>query len=112
MLSGLRAPTSGSVTFEGRDITQVKAHEFSAMGISHVPEGRRIFPVMTVEENLEMGAFARRGSLGDDLDEIYTQFPILEGPSQTAGLEPLGWRTADVGDRPRVDVETSVAPSR
>jgi branched-chain amino acid transport system ATP-binding protein len=90
MLSGLRAPTSGSVTFEGRDITQVKAHEFSAMGISHVPEGRRIFPVMTVEENLEMGAFARRGSLGDDLDEIYTQFPILKDRRKQLGSNLSG----------------------
>jgi branched-chain amino acid transport system ATP-binding protein len=90
MLSGLRAPTSGSVTFEGRDITQVKAHEFSAMGISHVPEGRRIFPVMTVEENLEMGAFARRGSLSDDLDEIYTQFPILKDRRKQLGSNLSG----------------------
>ena len=90
MLSGLRAPTSGSVTFEGRDITQVKAHEFSAMGISNVPEGRRIFPVMTVEENLEMGAFARRGSLGDDLDEIYTQFPILKDRRKQLGSNLSG----------------------
>jgi len=46
------------------------------MGISHVPEGRRIFPVMTVQENLEMGAFARKGSLSDDLEEIYATFPF------------------------------------
>jgi branched-chain amino acid transport system ATP-binding protein len=90
MLSGLRAPYSGSVTFEGHDITQVKAHEFSAMGISHVPEGRRIFPVMTVEENLEMGAFARRGSLSDDLDEIYTQFPILKDRRKQLGSNLSG----------------------
>lgn len=90
MLSGLRTPTSGSVTFEGRDITQVKAHDFSAMGISHVPEGRRIFPVMTVEENLEMGAFARRGALGDDLDEIYTTFPILKDRRKQLGSNLSG----------------------
>jgi branched-chain amino acid transport system ATP-binding protein len=90
MLSGLRAPVSGSVTFEGRDITQVKAHEFAAMGISHVPEGRRIFPVMTVEENLEMGAFARRGALGDDLEEIYTTFPILKDRRKQLGSNLSG----------------------
>ena len=90
MLSGLRAPVSGKVTFEGRDITQVKAHEFAAMGISHVPEGRRIFPVMTVEENLEMGAFARRGALGDDLDEIYTIFPILKDRRKQLGSNLSG----------------------
>jgi branched-chain amino acid transport system ATP-binding protein len=90
MLSGLRTPFSGSVMFEGRDVTQVKAHEFAAMGISHVPEGRRIFPVMTVEENLEMGAFARRGSLGDDLDEIYTTFPILKDRRKQLGSNLSG----------------------
>jgi branched-chain amino acid transport system ATP-binding protein len=90
MLSGLRAPVSGSVTFEGIDITQVKAHEFAAMGISHVPEGRRIFPVMTVEENLEMGAFARKGSLTDDLDEIYVTFPILKDRRKQLGSNLSG----------------------
>jgi branched-chain amino acid transport system ATP-binding protein len=90
MLSGLRTPFSGSVTFEGRDVTQVKAHEFAAMGISHVPEGRRIFPVMTVEENLEMGAFARRGSLGDDLEEVYTIFPILKDRRKQLGSNLSG----------------------
>jgi branched-chain amino acid transport system ATP-binding protein len=90
MLSGLRAPVSGSVTFEGIDITQVKAHEFAAMGISHVPEGRRIFPVMTVEENLEMGAFARKGSLTDDLEEIYVTFPILKDRRKQLGSNLSG----------------------
>ena len=90
MLSGLRAPVSGSVTFEGHDITQVKAHEFAALGISHVPEGRRIFPVMTVEENLEMGAFARRGSLSDDLEEIYVMFPILKDRRKQLGSNLSG----------------------
>ena len=52
MISGLHAPSSGSIMFEGRDITNVKAHEFSSFGISHVPEGRRIFGRMTVEEGV------------------------------------------------------------
>jgi branched-chain amino acid transport system ATP-binding protein len=90
MLSGLRAPVSGTVTFEGNDITQVKAHEFAALGISHVPEGRRIFPVMTVEENLEMGAFARHGSLSDDLEEIYVMFPILKDRRKQLGSNLSG----------------------
>ena len=78
MVSGLHPPASGSITYEGRDITKVKAHEFVSMGISHVPEGRRVFPRMTVEENLEMGAFRRSGPLRDDMEEIYAQFPILK----------------------------------
>jgi len=56
----------------------VKAHNFTALGISHVPEGRRIFPQMTVEENLDMGAFGRKGSYSDDIERMYTIFPILK----------------------------------
>ncbi len=78
MLSGLHAPSEGQITFDGRDITRVKAHDFSALGISHVPEGRRIFPQMTVEENLDMGAFGRKGSYHDDLERMYSIFPILK----------------------------------
>ena len=78
MLSGLHAPSEGKITFKGEDITRVKAHNFSAMGISHVPEGRRIFPQMTVEENLEMGAFVRRGGHAHDIERMYGIFPILK----------------------------------
>lgn len=78
MLSGLHAPASGQIVFEGKDISMTKAHQFTSLGISHVPEGRRIFPQMTVEENLEMGAFGRRGSFSDDTERMYTTFPILK----------------------------------
>jgi branched-chain amino acid transport system ATP-binding protein len=90
MISGLHAPSSGSIMFEGRDITNVKAHEFSSFGISHVPEGRRIFGRMTVEENLEMGAFQRRGSLTDDIEEIYGMFPILKERRKQMGANLSG----------------------
>ncbi len=78
MLSGLHAPSSGSITFEGQDVTKVKAHMFSSLGISHVPEGRRIFPQMTVQENLEMGAFGRKDNYDDDMERMFTLFPILK----------------------------------
>ena len=78
MLSGLHSPVSGSIHFEDRDVTHTKAHEFTNLGISHVPEGRRIFASMTVEENLEMGAFNRKGSYSDDMDKMYETFPILK----------------------------------
>ena len=78
MLSGLHSPSSGSIVFEGHDITKVKAHQFSSMGISHVPEGRRIFPQMTVLENLEMGAFGRKDNDDADLERMFTLFPILK----------------------------------
>ena len=78
MLSGLHAPEGGQIVFEGQDVTTTKAHDFTALGISHVPEGRRIFPQMSVEENLEMGAFGRRGSFADDMEKMYETFPILK----------------------------------
>ena len=78
MLSGLHAPATGKIIFEGQDITNTKAHQFVALGIAHVNEGRRIFPQMTVEETLEMGAFTRSGSFSDDMDRMYETFPILK----------------------------------
>ena len=90
MISGLHAPESGSVVYEGRDISNVKALELVTMGISHVPEGRRVFPRMTVEENLEMGAFRRSGPLRDDIEEIYTQFPILKERRKQPGANLSG----------------------
>lgn len=85
MLSGLHAPAEGSITFQGNDITNVKAHDFVKLGISHVPEGRRIFPAMTVEENLDMGAFTRKGSFHDDLEKMYATFPILKDRRKQLG---------------------------
>jgi branched-chain amino acid transport system ATP-binding protein len=85
MLSGLHAPASGRITFEGRDITTVKAHDFTSLGISHVPEGRRIFPQMTVAENLEMGAFNRKDHYADDIEKMYTMFPILKERAKQLG---------------------------
>ena len=90
MISGLHAPVSGTVMYEGRDISKVKAHELVLLGISHVPEGRRVFPRMTVEENLEMGAFRRSGPLRDDMEEIYTQFPILKERRKQPGANLSG----------------------
>jgi branched-chain amino acid transport system ATP-binding protein len=90
MLSGLHAPASGQILFEGEDVTRTKAHEFSKLGISHVPEGRRIFPQMSVEENLEMGAFNRRGSTSDDRDHMYETFPILKERRKQLGANLSG----------------------
>jgi branched-chain amino acid transport system ATP-binding protein len=77
-VSGLLSPTAGGITFDGRQISGLKAHEIVALGISHVPEGRRVFPRMSVLENLKMGAYLRRGSLTDDLDRVFTLFPVLK----------------------------------
>jgi branched-chain amino acid transport system ATP-binding protein len=90
MLSGLHSPSSGTILFEGQDVTATKAHLFTSLGISHVPEGRRIFPQMTVEENLEMGAFRRRGGYSDDMERMYAIFPILKERRKQLGANLSG----------------------
>ena len=77
-ISGLVHPSSGTIRFDGRDIDQLPPHEVVALGIGHVPEGRRIFPRLSVIENLEMGAYRRKGKLNEDFERIFTIFPILE----------------------------------
>jgi branched-chain amino acid transport system ATP-binding protein len=77
-VSGLLRPASGHIVFEGRPIDAMPAHEIVAAGIGHVPEGRRIFPRMSVVENLEMGAYQRKGSLKDDIARVFSLFPVLE----------------------------------
>jgi branched-chain amino acid transport system ATP-binding protein len=89
-LSGLQAPSAGTVSFEGRRIDAVPAHEIVQLGIAHVPEGRRIFPRMTVRENLELGAFTRavKGQAGEvaaDFDRVFALFPILAERRGQAG---------------------------
>jgi branched-chain amino acid transport system ATP-binding protein len=88
-ISGLRKVSSGAIMFDGQDISKVQAHERVDLGISQAPEGRGIFPGMTVLENLEMGKFHRKNrkaEMNEDLDNIYTLFPRLkERSSQTGG---------------------------
>jgi branched-chain amino acid transport system ATP-binding protein len=85
-ISGLMTPVSGSITFEGKAIQGVPAHEVVALGIGHVPEGRHIFSRMSVSENLDMGAYGRRGDFRADLERVFTLFPVLkERRSQQGG---------------------------
>jgi branched-chain amino acid transport system ATP-binding protein len=87
-INGLNHPRKGSISFQGRDITQEAPHAVVKMGISQSPEGRKLFSRMSVSENLEMGAFQRsdRGNLKEDLDRVYSLFPRLqERRSQKAG---------------------------
>ncbi len=87
-INGLNHPRTGSIRFQGKDITATAPHEIVKRGVSQSPEGRRLFPRMTVLENLEMGAFQRadRTTVADDLDRVYTLFPRLaERKSQKAG---------------------------
>jgi branched-chain amino acid transport system ATP-binding protein len=86
-ISGLTPAASGTVTFEGRDITRVPAHEIVDCGIALSPEGRHCFARMSVRENLDMGAYRRRDTgIGEDLDRIFDLFPRLkERERQKAG---------------------------
>jgi len=87
-ISGLIRPASGEILFQGKRIDAVPAHEIVTLGLAHSPEGRKIFPQMTVEENLLLGAFTRSDSAGikKDLDAAYELFPILgERRNQQAG---------------------------
>jgi branched-chain amino acid transport system ATP-binding protein len=87
-ISGIVPPRHGKIVYQGRDITGLPGHTVAGMGISHSPEGRRIFPRMTVLENLEMGAFTRRDPEGirNDVERIYDMFPRLkERQKQKAG---------------------------
>ncbi len=87
-ISGLKKPTRGTIVLNGTDITNTNAQQRVQMGISQVPEGRRVFSSMTVLENLELGAFLRkdRSEIAKDLKRVYESFPILlDRRKQAAG---------------------------
>ena len=87
-ISGLNRPRKGTIQFQGQDITQTAAHNVVKRGIAQSPEGRKLFPRMSVTENLEMGAFQRsdRSGIREDMDRVFTLFPRLaERKSQKAG---------------------------
>ena len=86
-VSGLLHPRSGSILFHGKDLHGVPAHKLVGMGLAQVPEGRHVFLQMTVQENLEMGAFSQPSSgIEADLESVYQRFPrLLERRKQIAG---------------------------
>jgi branched-chain amino acid transport system ATP-binding protein len=87
-ISGLRPSSKGSIRFDGKDITRTAAHQIVGLGLSHSPEGRGVFPELTVEDNLDLGAFLRRDTAGiaADLEKCFGLFPRLrERRKQTAG---------------------------
>ena len=79
-VSGLIAPKSGSVIFEGQDITKTPAHKIVSMGMAHVPEGRRVFASLSVLQNLRLGAYTRndKEEIEESLRKVYKRFPRLE----------------------------------
>jgi branched-chain amino acid transport system ATP-binding protein len=87
-ISGLIRPTKGTIRFDGTDLLKLSADEIVKQGISHSPEGRRVFARMTVRENLELGAFTRKSKaeIAEDFENVYTTFPRLkERMTQKAG---------------------------
>lgn len=79
-ISGLLAPKSGNVVFEGTDITKIPGHKIVSMGMAHVPEGRRVFAQLTVLQNLKMGAYTRKdkNEVQQTLNTVFERFPRLE----------------------------------
>jgi branched-chain amino acid transport system ATP-binding protein len=87
-ISGLVRPTAGSITFQGQDLAAIPPYKITELGIAHVPEGRQVFPEMTVQENLEMGSYAPRAKAerARSLELVYGIFPRLaERRRQLAG---------------------------
>ncbi|MFI5660060.1 ABC transporter ATP-binding protein [Streptomyces sp. NPDC051684] len=87
-LSGLLKPSGGKISFAGQPLATVPAHKIVAMGLAHSPEGRRIFPRLTIMENLQLGAFLRKdqAAIDKDMQRAYELFPILgERRKQAAG---------------------------
>ncbi|MBP3206425.1 MAG: ABC transporter ATP-binding protein [Lachnospiraceae bacterium] len=87
-VSGLITPKSGSVIFEGKDITKIPGHKIVSMGMAHVPEGRRVFAQLTVLQNLKMGAYTRKDKeeIAQTLEMVFERFPRLkERQNQLAG---------------------------
>ena len=86
-ISGLLVPTAGRISFEGRPIHGRTPHSILGLGIAHVPEGRQIFPNLTVWENLRLGAFGTRGTdhVMKRLDTVFQQFPVLRERAKQLG---------------------------
>src|SRR5712692_3820090 len=78
-VSGVMDPQKGTVTFEGRVLRGLDPDKVMRLGLSHVPEGREVFPLLTVRENLKMGAYTRTdaGGIARDLETVYGYFPVL-----------------------------------
>ena len=87
-VTGLKKAESGQIVLQGTDLLVTPPHHIVSMGMAHVPEGRRIFAAMTVEENLELGAYSRQGkeAIQKDMTEVYLKFPrLFERRRQLAG---------------------------
>lgn len=86
-IAGLLPPDAGEITFQGQSIRGKPPHRLAALGIGYVPEGRRVFPRLTVRENLQMGAFLRRdrSTIAEDVERMVTLFPVLRDRQNQMG---------------------------
>ncbi|MBA2311221.1 MAG: ABC transporter ATP-binding protein [Actinobacteria bacterium] len=84
-ISGIKRPSGGTISFAGERIDNLPAHEVVELGVCQAPEGRRIFPRMSVRENLVMGAFARGSAKQADVDRVFDLFPVLKERQKQAG---------------------------
>ncbi|MCP3139514.1 ABC transporter ATP-binding protein [Pyxidicoccus xibeiensis] len=87
-VSGMLKPSAGRITLDGKDTTSLKAHQLVPRGMAHAPEGRGVFPNLSVQENLELGAYLRKDAAGvqQDMEKGFTLFPVLkERRKQMAG---------------------------
>ena len=112
-ISGVLRPSAGSITYAGAAITKLAPSKIVGRGVCQVPEGRRLFPSLSVEDNLLLGASGRRSreSLPDDLAYVYDLFPALaERRAQPAGTLS-GRRAADGGHRQSADGQAGPAPA-
>ena len=105
-ISGLIPITAKHIIFDGEDITGASPQEILSRGIAHCPEGRRVFPYMTVQENLDMGCYLRKDQDGidTDLERVFEGFPILKQTPPSDGRHIVGRRATNAGDWQSVNV--------
>ena len=109
-ISGLLRPAAGRIVFQGEEIQNVSARSILSRGIAHCPEGRHIFPYLSVQENLDMGAYLRRNVEGvaGDLRKIFDRFPVLEERRRKMAGTLSGGGAADARHRADSDVRSEV----
>ena len=104
-ISGIIDPRKGSIEFKGEDITARDPAQIVQRGLCHVPEGREVFPLLSVHDNLLMGAYTRsdRDGVARDMEAVYGYFPILRERAHAGRRPALGRPAADAGDLARAD---------
>ena len=113
-VSGLLPAVSGSISFDGRDISHARTDQIVELGIVHVPEGRQLWPRMSVRENLELGAYLPRAKArrAESLERVFGLFPRLKRAPQSGRRHAVGRRTADVRPGARLDGPAAAAHAR